>query len=346
MITHDPSNPNALVDWTQEINDIDNQFGFIRENIPFNNQVTSQTSIVFDKNTNTISLVPSKARRAKGGNRGKDNAVEQFSAILQYYPYDDYIDSDDIQDKRAPGNPDTAETFDSVRAEKLVNLKLGQDQTDEYLRFKAMKGDLPAGAVAGVSDMYGLFGLNVANFTVDLESDNDATDLDGKISQVKRLVASGVKSGTRSNGVDFILDYALFDEIKAHVQFREDYQYFASSGSQVLRDDLSSYYDWGITDMFEHAGVRFMAYNPEFEQEDGTSVQVLGAGQGIAIPRNATDMFRGYWGPSTKIALANTGGQEMFAFEYESLDGEGYTLETQSTKLYLATKPSAIIQLT
>ena len=345
-IVFDPSNINGLVNWSKEIRDIGNQFGFIRENITFSVESTSQNSVIFDKISNTITLVPAQAKKGKTGVKGKDKNVEQFAMILQHYPYEEYIDVCDIQGKRKPGQANIEETFATVRAEKLMDLKLGQDQTDEYLRFNAMVGNLPAGAVSGITDMYTLFGLNVANYTVDLITENDATDIDAKISEVKRLVANGIKSGSRISGVDFILDHALFDELKGHPQFRENYQYYTNSGDQRLRDDLSDYYDWGITDFFEHAGVRFLAYNPEFTTEDGSTVQVLAAGEGIAVPRNSRDLFRGYYGPATKLSLANEGGQELFAFEYRSQDDEGHTIETQSTKLYWATKPAAIIQLT
>jgi hypothetical protein len=347
MITHDPSNVNGLIDWTESINEIDNQFGFIRENVPFKIDPTSQTSIIFDKNTNTITLVPARNRKEGKSSVGKDKAVEQFAMILQHYPYEDYIDVDDVQGKRKPGSPDIEEALNSVRAEKLMDLKAGQDQTDEHLRFEAMVGNLPAGAVSGVSDMYALFGLNkAADYTIDLVTESDATDVDGKISQVKRAVASGFKTGSRIQGVDFFVDFALYDELKQHPQIRESYMHYQNSGKQLLRDDDSTYTEWGITDMFEHDGVRIMAYNPEFLQEDGSTVQVLGAGQGVAIPRNARDMFRGYWGPATKLSLANQPGQELFAFEYRSQDDESHTIETQATKLYWATKPAAIIHLT
>lgn len=346
-ITHDPSQLNGVIDWTNEINVVDNQYGFIRsQGNLFNTTGTSQDSIVFDRISNTINMMSSGDKQAKSHGVGKDRNVQQYAMRLEYFKETDYIDVYDVQGQRMPGEPNMAETLANVRAIKLEDLRLAHDQRDEYLRFKAMKGDLPTVAANGSADTYALFGLTKSNFTIDLESDNASTDLDGKIAEVKRMVAEGIRSGTAVNGIDFYLDHALYDEIIAHPKFREVYNQYVNSGSQRLRDDLSSYYDWGLVDMFEWRGVRFMAYNPTFNDENGNAVQVLGAGEGIAMPRGARDFLRGYFGPATKLSMANRAGQEMYAFEYTSQDDESHTMEVQAQKLYFATKPEAIIQLT
>ena len=342
-----PNNPSSLLEWTDEINEIDNQFGFIRSQDFFTIKPTSQTSVLFDKIANDIRLIPQSNPRAKGHTVGKDRNVETFAMALRYYNDQDYIDVQDIQDQRRPGEVDISETLASVRADKLEDLKYGHDLTDEYLRFSAMKGDLPTGAVVGQTDMYGLFGLDkAADYTVDLELANATVDLDGKLSAVKRLVASGVKTGSAVGGVDFYMSYEMFDAMIANPKFREVYNYYQNSGKQALRDDLANYYDWGVTDFFEHRGVRFLAYNPDFKDENGDVVNVIAAGEGFAIPRNARGMFRGYQGPANKLSLAGRAGAEMFAFERTSSDDESHTLEIQARKLYWATKPAGIIQLT
>lgn len=346
-LTHDPSNINGIIDWTSAVNVIDNQFGFIRSQGLFNTTPTSQDSIIFDRIKNQINMMSEGGAQSKGHGVGKDREVDQYAMLLKFYKEMDYIDVYDIQGQRMAGEADSAETLANVRSTKLEDLRLAHDQRDEYLRFKAMKGDLPVGAVAGATDMYSVYGLNkAADYTVDLDTGNASVDLDAKIAEVKRKISGGIKSGAAIQGVDFWLDYALFDEIIANPKFREVYNQYQNSGKQLLRDDLSAYYSWGVTDFFEHRGVRFLAYNPTFLEADGTEVTVLGAGQGIALPRGGRDLLRGYFGPASKLSYANKGGQEMFAFERTSDDDESHTLEIQAKKLYHATKPEAIIQLT
>jgi hypothetical protein len=196
-----------------------------------------------------------------------------------------------------------------------------------------------------IVDMYSEFGLNLAaDYTVDLDTGNASVDLDKKLAEVKRKLA-GAGKGHRVTGIDFIVDFALFDEIIANPKFREVYNMYVNNGSQRLRDDLSSYFDFGVVDFFEHRGIRFIAYNPTFDTVSG-SRQVLGAGKGIAIPRNKDGLYRGYFGPANKLSLAHQGGNEMFAFEYRSADDTMHRMEVESSPLYFATKPATIIHLT
>lgn len=346
-ITHDPSNLNGIIDWTDEVNVIDNQFGFIRSQNMFNVQPTTQDSIIFDRVANNIRMMSEGSTQSKGHGVGKDRDVEQFAMMLKFYKELDYIDVYDIQSQRMPGSPDTAETLANVRAVKLEDLRFAHDQRDEFLRFAAMKGDLPAGVVTGQTDMYGVFGLNkAADFTVDLDTGNTSVDLDKKLAEVKRKIAGGIRSGSAIQGVDFFLSYELFDELIANPKFREVYNAYMNSGKQLLRDDLSDYYNWGVTDMFEHRGMRFIAYNPEFEDADGSTVSVIASGEGFALPRGARNTLRGYYGPANKLSLANKAGQEMYAFERTSDDDESHTLELQAKKVYFNTKPESVIQLT
>lgn len=346
-VTHDPSNVNGLIDWTNEVRYIDNQYGFIRsQGGMFDTQAISQDSIIYDITRNTINMMSEGNAQGKTHGVGKDRDVSQYGMLLRFYKETDYIDVYDIQGQRMPGMADTMETLAHVRAVKLEDLRYAHDQRDEFLRFQAMVGNLPTGAASGHSDMYSLYGLTKSDFTIDLETSDPSVDLDKKIADVRRLMSTGIRAGTALQGMDFYLDQALFDEILDNPRFREVYQYYVNSGQQRLRDENADFYSWGVVDFFEHRGVRFMAYNPEFLESDGTTTQVLASGTGVAVPRGARDLFRGYYGPATKLSLANKAGAEMFAFERTSDDDEAHTIELQSKKLYFCTKPQAIIQLT
>lgn len=340
--THSFTNANQITDWTQEILELDNLFGFIRNQNYFRTQPTSQTSITFDRIENDIKVLGQADRRLNVGEAGKDRSVKTLALALPYFKHFDNITVQDIQDQRRPGEADMAEALDRVRAEKLMDLRLNMDQTHEYLQFSALTGVTKDCNDVTIADMYTEFGI--AKETVDLDTGNVGVDLDKKLAEVKRKIA-GAGKGHRVTGIDFILDYALFDEIIANPKFREVYNMYINSGVQRLRDDLSSYFDFGVVDFFEHRGIRFIAYNPSFDTVAGTK-QVLGAGKGIAIPRNTDGLYRGYYGPANKLSLANQGGSEMFAFEFRSMDDTQHRMEVESSPLYFATKPATIVHLT
>lgn len=349
-VVNSPFNVNAVADWTDQILEQDNQYGFILSQGIFDERPTTQTSIIFDRVENEIVLIPQADRKAFSSSYGKDRKVEQFALVLPYFKHRDYITVQDIQDKRQPGQPDVAQTLAVAKAEKILDLRLAADQTREWLQFSAMTGETVDADGNTIANMYTLFGLNkAADYTVDLETQIATTDLDKKIATIKRKITTGLKNGSSIQGVDFWLDYALFDEIIAHPKFREVYNMYQNSGKQMLRDELTNYYAWGVTDMFEHRGVRFLAYNPEFAVQDSDGVvqskTVLGAGKGIAVPRGARGLFRGYNGPSNKLSGANRGGAAMFAYEYPSQDDTSISMEVEMSPLYFCTKPAAIIHL-
>jgi hypothetical protein len=343
-VTRDISNANKMVEWTEEINELENQYGFIKSLNLFNTKGTSQTAIIFDKNTHDITLLPQSSRSSRQPTVGKDRKVETFALPLSYFKHADAITPEDIQGIRAPdGGGDTAETLNRVRVEKLTDMRLAADQTDEYMQLQAMKGIMktPDGAV--VANMFTEFGITP--FQVDFELGTATTDIDKKILEVKRHIAKNVKTGGAIQGVDFFVDSEFFDKLISHPRFREVYNQYQNSGNQRLRDDLSNYMTWGISDVVEHRGVRFVSYDAEFNMPDGTTEKSFEASTGTAVARGVRDLFRGYNGPSNKLAGANQVGQPMFAYEYTDPKGEFMDLELEMAKLYFCTKPQSIVRL-
>jgi hypothetical protein len=222
-------------------------------------------------------------------------------------------------------------------------MRLAADQTDEYMQLQAMKGIMktPDGAV--VANMYSVF--NISPFEVDFALGTATTDIDKKINEVKRHIASTVKTGGAIQGVDFFVDSEFFDKLINHPRFREVYNQYQNSGNQRLRDDLSNYMTWGISDVVEHRGVRFISYDAVFNMPDGTTEKSFEASTGKAVARGVRDLFRGYNGPSNKLAGANQVGQPMFAYEYVDPKGEYMDLELEMAKLYFCTKPQSIVNI-
>lgn len=348
---NDPLDVYGLKDWTSEIMDVDNKFGFITEQNYFNVTPTASLSILFDKVSDQNVLIPQSDRDSFSATYGKDFKVKTIALALPYFNHRNYITVRDIQDQRRHGAANSAETLATVKADKITKLRNQAEQTLEYLQFSAMTGITKDAEDNVIADMYAEFGLNIADYTVDLVTQTATTDLDAKIALVEEKVVAGLMNGSAIGGIDFFMSDELFDEFKAHPKFREVYIQYQNIGKQLLRDSMSSYYGGFRVRMFEHEGVRFIAYNPKFAHRNPTTgvvevKQVLAAGTGFAVPRGAGDLFRGYTGPANKLDLANMGGERMFAFEYGSQDNRGLTLEVEFSPLFFCTKPTAIIHLT
>lgn len=340
-ITRDVSNLNRIIDWTQEINEIPNQYGWVKNQGIFNVRPTTQTAIIFDKNEAETTLLPQVPRGSRETTVGKDRKVETFSLPLAYFKHSDYITPEDIQGQRMPGTPDQPETLANVRMEKLEDMRRAVDQTHEYMQIQALKGisTTPDGTV--LANMFTEFG--VAQPTVDFDLGTAATNIDSKIAEVKRGVTANLKSGGSIQGIDIMCGEGFFDKLIDHPKVREAYLN-AASNAQYQRD-ISQYMPWGVSDVFVYRGVRFFTYPAVFLLPNGTSEQAVADQEAHVIPR-VRDLFRGYVGPNNKLGGANNFGAEMFAFEYTDPKDEYHELQVETAPLFFATKPGVLYKLT
>lgn len=340
-ITRDVSNINRIIDWTQEINEIPNQFGWVKNQGIFNVRPTTQTAIIFDKNEAETTLLPQVPRGSRETTVGSPRNVETFSLPLAYFKHTDYITPADIQGHRMAGTPDQPETLANVRAEKLEDMRRAVDQTHEYMMIQALKGvsTTPDGVV--LADMFTEFG--VTQPTVDFDLGSNTTSVDGKIAEVKRGITANLRSGGTIQGIDVLCGEEFFDKLIDHPKVRE--AYLNSTSNAQYQRDITEYLPWGVSDVFVYRGVRFFTYPATFLLPDGTTEQAVASDEAHVIPR-VRGLFRGYVGPNNKLSGANNYGAEMFAFEYTDPMDEYHVMQVETAPLFFATKPSVLYRLT
>lgn len=331
-----------LVDWTDEILNVDNQAGLIGGMNLFRTQGISQTAVVFDKSMNDTTLLPQVSRRARETTKGNDRRVETFSLPLGYFKHSDYITPEDIQGWRMPGTPDGEESLANVRVQKLTDMRAQVEQTLEYMRLQAIKGicSTPDGVV--LADMFTEFG--VAQPTIDFDLGDASTDVNAKISELKRTLQTGLKTGGVIGGINVVVDAEFFDKLTAHPQIRQAYLYYASQ-FDVNREATNRFMSWGSVDQFAYKGVTFMTYDHSFKLPDGTTEAAVDASTGHVIPV-VRDLFRGYYGPSNKLGGANNVGREMFAYEFTDPKDEYHEMQVETSPLFFATQPQVLVKLT
>lgn len=332
-----------LVDWTEEVNNVPHQYGLFNGMGLFNMRGTSQTAIIFDKSYHDTTLIPEVSRRSRETTKGNDRVVETFSLPLAYFKHSDYIAPEDIQSFRAPGTADGLETLARLRVQKLSDMRFAVEQTLEWMQLQAAQGITitPNGRV--LADMFTEFG--VTRPTLDFELGNPETNVDAKIAELKRGVQSGLKTGGAITGIDVIVGNDFFDALVNHPQVRQAYQFYLNSGVQRLRDDLSQYMAWGVVDVFEHRGVRFMTYNASFNLPDGSKSQAVADDEGFILVRGPRDLYRGFFGPSNKLSGANKVGQPMFAYEFTDPRDEFHEMQIETAPLFFATQPQVLYKL-
>lgn len=331
-------------EFTDQINRIENQYGYINSRSYFGNvRSTDSTAIVFDLNKHNITLLPQVNRGDHSFTDGKERDVETFALKLAYFKHHDRLTNEDIQQWRQPGSMEQ-ETYARAFAEKVTDMRMAADQTKEYMKLQAFKGvfKTPDGKV--VADMYNEFGISQK--TIDFALGTAGTNVDAKIAELKRYIAANIKQGGSINGVEVLVDPSFYDKLINHASIKNAYQYYVNSGQQRLRDDLAQYMSWGVMDFFEHRGVRFISYDATFNLPSGSTEVAVAADTGHAFGLGARDLFRQYAGPSNKLSEANQPGQEMFVRTYLDPRDEYVDFELEMAPLYFCTNPASLVKLT
>lgn len=321
------------------------QYGYINSMNLFDVKSTSQTAIVFDKDYRTVTLLPQVKRGSNASTEGHERTADTFSLPLAYFKHEDRLTTEDIQGWRVPGSTDD-ETIGRATAEKMSDMRLAWDQTNEYMKLQAIKGvfKTPDGKV--MADMYSEFGIT--QNSVDFKLGTSTTNVDQKIRLLKSGIAKSVMNGGAIGGVQVLVDPVFYDKLISHPAIKNAYQFFMANGAgnAALRDDTTTYYKWGISDYFTHRGITFVSYDATFNLPNGTTEVAFTDSTGIALPLGVRDMFRGYNGPSAKLSQANQPGQELFVRTYLDPKDEYVEMELEAAPLMFCCRPAAVWAVT
>ena len=358
-ITRQLTNGNKMTDWTEEVNDIANQYGAVNGMGLFSSQGISQTSIVFDKETNTTTLIPQTKRNAGAPTRGVDRKIETFSLSLPYFDHQDYVTPQDIQGHRMPGTPDQAETLGHVIAIKLEDMKLAADQTNEWMKISAIKGITVDTDGTILADMFDEFGTT--RDVIDFDLGNAASDIDLHIAELKRTVAKNAKAGGRIGKIQVMVSPLFFDKLVNHPKIREAYLFYSVTNqrSDAVRADLARFETWGVVDTFEHKGILFWSYDAEFEidQGDGTTATQVALGDvtfdganaatgvGYTIVTGMRNVYRSYFGPANTLSGANAIAGDINLYQYTDPKDKFHELELEMSPLHLLMKPQLSLRV-
>ena len=356
-ITRTLTNGQKVTDWTEEVNDIDNQYGLLNGTGLYEGRGTSQTTVQFDKSTNQIVLLPQSSRQAGPASKGTDRKYEMFALALPYYLHQDYISPHDIQGYRKMGTSDGEESLATVRADKMEDMRLAADQTKEFMKISGTKGQTVDAYGNSIADMFGTLGTTALEINFELDDIN--TDIVQKIAQLKRLVAKNAKTGGRIGALEVMVTPEFFDMLIAHPKIREAYLHYAANAqSDVHRGDLQKFETWGVVDTFKTNGIVFYTYDAEFavDDGDGTTSTLRGLGEnaggrdtstleGFTIIRGMRNLYKGVYGPANNLSGANSVGSEIMFTEYRDPKDKFHEMELEMAGLYYMTRPQLSVRV-
>ena len=349
MITRSLTNGSTVVDWDTEVNEIDNQYGLFNGMGLFDSKGVATESVLFDKNTITVTMIPQTSRRQGNQHFGKDRKLETFALTLPYFEHADAIFPHDVQGWRKGGTPDQAEDLPNVRMQKMEDMRFNADQTKEYMKVSAIKGVTVDPEGNTLADMFTEFGI--AQKTIDFALGTAATSIDLKISELKRYIATNAKAGGALGTIEVACSPEFFDALTTHPNMIAAYNYYQNSGPQLNRDGLETYEKWGVVDTFRHKNMTFYSYDAVFTQPDGTVVRAFGTDstditkqEGFSLVKGMRGLYRGYFGPANTLAGVNSPGIEMYLREYRDPKDKFIELELEMSPLFVLTKPQVSVK--
>jgi hypothetical protein len=367
------TNGQLLTDWTEEVNDIANQYGMINGSGLFSGMGTSQLSLLFDKSYNQINLLKQTNRNSNKAQKGADRTNKTFSLALPYFLYQDRVTAADIQSLRMPGTPDTPETLSNVIQTKLEDMRMVADQTREYMKLEALKGITTDADGVEIANMFEELALAPATITDNAYDEYEvrfnlasiSTDPSLAISELKRKIAKGAKVGGRIGKIEVMCTTGFFDALVNHPLIREAYLHYSvtNKNSDVVRGDLQRFEEWGVVDTFEYKGILFYTYDAEFVKDDGdgTTTLIKGIGSsardardaaagtpeavdgipnvGYTVVRGVRNLYKGVFGPANTLSGANQVGSEMMVNQYTDPKDKYWDMELEMANLYYMTRP-------
>jgi hypothetical protein len=304
---------------------------------------TNQSSVMFDKNTVTTTLLSEVDRRGGSPTKGTDRLVETFALPLAYFHEQDYITKADYENKRRAGTADQEDTLANVITEKLEDQRMKVDQTHEFMMLQALKGITvtPTGKV--IANMFTEFGVTQPE--VDFELGTDTTDVKAKCASVKDILAKNLKTGGRLSGIiPVFVDRSFFDKFVDHPSVKE--AYLNSQSNVAYQAARTAYYTWGITDAFVFHGLEFLVYAHTFPLPAGSTAAAasIETDTGHVVPKlQGRSIFKAIYGSSRKLSV--DGGQEMFAWEFRDERDFYHEIDVETHCLFYCERPLTLIKV-
>lgn len=285
----------------------------------------STTSLVIEKDGDTLGLVEAKPRGAPGTAVGADKRTG-VSFQAAHLPTTATVLADEVQNVRAFGSEDSEQAVQSVVNGRLAKMARRIDLTHENHRLGAIKGQvLDSDGTTVLYDLFSAFGVSQQEVAMALGT--AATDVQGKALDIHEKVEDAL-GGLSYTGITVLCGKAFWRAFIGHKAVKEAYQRY-QDGSQLRADPREG---------FMFGGIFWERYR------GGGSVKVPDA-EAYAVPTGVMDLFITRFAPADYMDAVNTLGLPFYSSSDELKHGKGVELEAQSNPAHLCTRPRTCIKL-
>lgn len=296
----------------------------------FEERGVDTTTVVIEKQGSTLSIVPAKPRGADPTPMST-NPRTAVTLPVPHFPARDKLMADEVQGVRAFGSESELEPVQMRRDEKLRNMNLSLDNTEEYQRLAAIQGIVLDADGSTLYDLFDEFGVTEPTpIFLDLGAAWATTDggvIRGKLQTVKTNIRKALKNSISLSGVWAPCGEEFFRDITNHPEIRETYM------NQAAASDLRGS---GATDSFTYGGVTFELYPGYGDVE-------LPEDECRFVPMGVPGLFITRYAPAPWFSAVNTLGLPRYAMATLDPTGQKYIdLEAQMNAIHICTRPEVL----
>lgn len=300
----------------------------------FRSNPISTTTFSVEELNGILNLLQSQPR---GGPVPKNTTAKRKlrNFAVPHFPLEDVIRPEEVQNVRAFGSENMAETVASVMARKLAEMRRKHDITREWLRLNALKGIVLDADASEIYDFFTEFGLTQQSQSFEL--DQAGTDVNEECRTALRYIRTNLKGDTMS-GAYCLCSPEFYDALIVHSSVKDAFKYFNTQQGQNLSADVSG--------RFTFAGITFEPIESSTTDPDGTERKFIAANEAMLFPLGTTSTFQEVIAPADFMETANTMGLPFYAKQEPMKFNRGTEVHTQMNVLPMCTRPEVLLRLT
>lgn len=337
-ITRSYSNAFEVVDYTEDLVIVPNQWSLLNEAGLFAEESVSTFTVTFEEIDKTLGLISDQVRGSKPkANQDYTRKIRSYS--VPHFPIVDAVRPQDVQGKRAYGSQNV-ETTDAVIARKVERIRASMDATKEVARWATLaNGDIyaPNGTIVG--NYYTDFG--VTRKTVSFALGTGTTDVVAKVEEVIAFMQDNQFSGDVITNVIGYASPQFFAALIAHPKVQAAYQYYtATTGQEILRNRAghTAGAAGGLYRRFDFGGITFIEVRNQLAGQKFVADNTV-----IFVPQGTQDTFVTYFAPANRFDYVNTLGEKGYMWTFRDQKGEAIDIEAETNFINVLRRPQLVV---
>ncbi|MGI9304190.1 MAG: major capsid protein [Gammaproteobacteria bacterium] len=313
---------------TQALQFLPNNYSRVTDMGLFPERGVATFSFMVEEQTGRLTLLPTAARGAPGLAHGRDTRKIRYLEI-PHIPYNADIKPEEIIDVRPFGQETGQSSLPALLAEILQRMKDNHDATKEYMRVRALHGEVRDGD-----------GLLIYNLFAEFEVVQQQWDFNWtNVNFFPRTYATQIARwyeqnsfGANYSGLLCFVSAQWWDAMIEHPHIRDFYLYHAEASDKLRNDQRPS---------FSFGGLTFTEYTGQFQSRDGTIRKLIADNEGIIFPVGSNFMET-VNAPADFNEAHGTSGLPYYAKTRVKDFERGYEIHTQSNPLPIVYRPALL----